>query len=118
MKSKVPAPSFSKGDLVKPVRDCITAWRRLTPEERNTWYEKFHADCREGKELPFDSAGEPRLAPQDTYFSLSAEDVLTVVRARVAAPAGYGTIKDCCQVFCPSNGETLYVSRRALINRW
>jgi len=119
MKSKNPTPSFRKGDLVKPRSwSPVNAWRRLTTEERNTWYEEFHRLCREGEEVPYDSAGEPRLAPLDFHTHLSQDTVLTVVRARVSAPDGYGTRKGCCQVFDPSSGQTLYVWRGALTTTW
>ena len=43
---------------------------------------------------------------------------LTVIRGRVAAPAGYGNVKDCALVFCPDNGQTLFASRRVLTGKW
>jgi hypothetical protein len=111
-------PSFSKGDLVKPRGPGVNAWRRLTHEERNAWYAEFYRLCREGKEVPFDSGGESRLAPNDTYIRLSTDTVLTVVRARVSAPEGYGSRKGCCQVFDPTSGQTLYVYRGSLTTTW
>lgn len=111
-------PSFRKGELVKPRGTDVHAWRRLTQEERNAWYAEFNRLCREGKEVPYDSAGESRLAPNDTYTRLSQDTVLTVVRARVAAPEGYGARRGCCQVFDPSSGQTLYVYRGSLTSTW
>jgi hypothetical protein len=110
--------SLRKGTLVKPVRDGVYAWRRCTDEEKRVWYDHFHAECRAGRDVPFDSAGEPQLAPLDKTFRINSSTVLTVVRARVAAPEGYGTRKGCCQVFDPSSGETLYVLRRSLTSSW
>jgi hypothetical protein len=112
------APTLRKGDLVKPLREGIYAWRRLTDEERQAWYDRFHEDCRAGRDVPYDSAGESRLAPLDKGVTLTGDTVLTVVRARVAAPDGYSTRPGCCQVFNPLTGETLYVHRRALKNTW
>jgi len=110
-------PNLSKGMLVRPI-DKINAWRPLTLQERNDWYKNFHEECRAGREVWHDSAGESRLAPQDMYFTLTPDMTLTVVRARVSAPHGYGTSRGCCQVFCPDNGETLYVKRPYLTDRW
>lgn len=118
MRNRTTAPSFSKGELVRPVTGGRVAWRRLTDTERQAWYDQHAEDCRAGRDTWHDSAGEPRLAPNDTYFDLRTDMTLTVLRARVSAPAGYGRVKDCCEVFCPNNGETLYVSRHALTNRW
>jgi len=117
MRVKTPAPVFYKGDLVRPT-NSIHAWRRMTPEENRSWYEKFYEDCRNGKDTWHDSAGESRLAPCDSYFTLTPEMTLTVVRGKASAPHGYGTTKDCALVFCPDNGETLFVRRRELTGRW
>ena len=118
MKSnRPPAPTFYKNDLVRPTVPT-SAWRRMTPEENRAWYERFYEDCRNGKDVWHDSAGEPRLAPCDTYYTLTPEMTLTVVRGRASAPCGYGSVKDCALVFCPDNGETLYVHRRALTDKW
>jgi len=110
-------PTFYKGDLVRPINDTI-GWRRISPDEQRAWYEKFHEDCRTGKDVWHDSAGEPRLAPRDTYFSLTTDMTLAVVRGKASDPSGYSTMKNCCQVFCPDNGETLYVPRIRLTGRW
>jgi hypothetical protein len=110
-------PTFYKGDLVRPVGP-IQAWRRMRPEENQAWYARFHEDCRNGKDVWHDSAGEPRLAPCDTFFTLTPEMTLTVVRGRASAPCGYGSQKGCALVFCPDNGETLFVPRRGLTGKW
>jgi hypothetical protein len=110
-------PTFYKGDLVRPIAPTI-AWRRASDEEQRAWYEKFYEDCRAGRDVPYDSGGESRLAPCDTSFTLTPEMTLTVVRGKASAPSGYSTMKNCCQVFCPDNGETLYVPRIRLTGRW
>lgn len=117
MQLKTPAPTFYKNDLVRPTNPT-RAWRRMNHEERQAWYERFYEDCRAGRDVPYDSAGESRLAPNDSYFTLTPEMTLTVVRGRASAPCGYGSVKDCALVFCPDNGETLYVPRRSLTDRW
>lgn len=114
---RAPIPSFRKGQLVRPAY-FANAWRRLTSDEREAWYKEFHTACREGKDTWHDDAGEPRLAPSDMSFTLTPEMTLTVVRARVSAPAGYGKVTGCAQVFCPDNGETLYVQRKRLTDKW
>ena len=43
---------------------------------------------------------------------------LTVLRARVAATSGYHNVKGCALVFCPDNGQTLFVRRRYLTDKW
>ena len=106
-----------KGDLARPWR-TQTGWRRATHEERALWYEKLFADCHAGRDFPCDDGGESKLAPNDTYFTLLPSMTLTVLRGRVAAPCGYAKIKRCVEVFCPDNGETLFVERRALISSW
>ena len=117
MQVKTPVPTFYKGDLVKP-RAPTQAWRRINPEEQKAWYDRLYEDCRAGRDVPFDSGGESKLAPCDTYYTLTPEMVLTVVRGKARAPLGYGSAKDCALVFCPDNGQTLYVSRQALVNKW
>ena len=117
MRVKTPAPTFYKGDLVKPIA-TIHGWRRMNAEESRSWYEKFHEDCRAGRDTWHDSAGESRLAPCDSYFTLTPEMTLTVVRGKASAPLGYGTTKDCALVFCPDNGQTLFASRRELTGKW
>ena len=114
---KIPAPVFYKGDLVRPVRP-IHGWRRMNADETSLWYAKFHEDCRAGLDSWHDDAGESRLSPRDTYFTLTPEMTLTITRGRVAATLGYGNVKDCALVFCPDNGQTLFASRRVLTGKW
>ena len=106
-----------KGDIVRPHRPDA-GWRRATGEERELWYQKLYADCHARNDVPCDDGGESKLAPNDTYFILLPHMTLTVLRGRVSAPCGYRRIKGCVQVFCPDNGETLFIERRALISRW
>lgn len=118
MKSKlIVDPSFRKGDLVRPTSQT-TGWRRANGEETQAWYDRFHEDCRAGLDVPYDDGGEPRLAPRDAVFTLTPEMTLTVVRARASASYGYHTRKGCALVFCPDNGQTLFVQRRHLTDRW
>ena len=118
MRSKlIVDPSFRKGDLVRPTSQ-INGWRRANGEETQAWYDRFHEDCRAGRDVPYDDGGEPRLAPRDAGFVLTPEMTLTVLRARVAATSGYHNVKGCALVFCPDNGQTLFVRRRYLSDKW
>lgn len=110
-------PAFPKGTLVRP-KSTIIAWRQCTPEERQAWYDRHHADVRAGRDTWHDDAGESRLAPKDIFLKLTPEMTLTVLRGRVSAPLAYGKSPGACQVFCPDNGQTLYVDRGELIDRW
>jgi hypothetical protein len=110
-------PSLKKGQLVRPM-GRVNAWRRATGEETEAWHAKHREEVKAGRAYPYDSAGEPVLAPQDAGFLLDETMILTVVRARVSAPSGYTKLKECCQVFCPDNGQTLYVRRIWLTTGW
>lgn len=110
-------PAFRKGDLVRPIAPTV-GWRRSSAEERQAWYDKLHEDCRAGRDVPYDSGGESKLAPQDTSFTLMPQMTLIVLRGRATAPSGYSTMKNCCQVLCPDNGETLFVPRTRLTQTW
>lgn len=112
MQVKTPAPTFYKGDLVRPVRE-INGWRRMNADETSLWYAKLDEDCRAGR-----SHAGRRLDHLDTHFTLTPEMTLTVIRGRASAPAGYSKMSDCALVFCPDNGQTLFTSRRMLISKW
>ena len=117
---KLAIPAFRKGDLVKPLGGVggVLGWRKATHEEREAWYAKHREEVRAGRAQPYDDAGESVLAPPDTQVMIPADAVLTVVRGRVNAQSGYHKIKDCCQVFCPQNGETLYIRRWTVTRDW
>jgi len=91
-----------------------SAWRRLTVEERNAWYEHFHAECRAGREIWHDSAGESRLAPLDSSVTIDPDGVWTVVRGRVNAPCGYSSAKGCAELIDTKTGEKFYINRKWL----
>jgi|Wag4MinimDraft_6_1082665.scaffolds.fasta_scaffold33228_4 hypothetical protein len=73
-------PKLKKGQLVR-VRQGVVGIRATTAAERDVWYEKFHADCRAGRDVPYDSGGEPRLAPDCTEASFSVGKCFTVTSA-------------------------------------
>jgi hypothetical protein len=111
---KRPVPTFYKGDLVHAHRPGLVAWRRATPEEKSEWYKQNAIAVAEGRAFPFDSAGEPHLAPADVFCPVEVDDPLQVTRGRVTAPLSYGNAKDCCEVLNLRSGETLFVKRVAL----
>ena len=82
------APQLKKGLLVR-VRQGVTGTRALTAAERNAWYESFHADCRAGRDVWYDDAGEPRLPPNvvDTSFTVGK---CLIVTAALASPKRIG----------------------------
>lgn len=113
MKSNRPVPTFYKGDLVRPV-GTAHAWRRATAEEQGRWYTAM----KENRENPLGDDGEFRLAPREIAYTLRPDNILTVVRGRARPTYGYHSVSDCCEVFCPDNGQTLFVKRDELTNRW
>jgi hypothetical protein len=111
-------PKLKKGQLVR-VRQGVVGIRATTGAERDAWYEKFHADCRAGRDVPYDSGGEPRLAPDCTEASFSVGKCLTVT----AAAASYRRIGKSwwqsprgglCQVLDTVTGEEWLVNKRYL----
>lgn len=104
---------MKKGTLIT-VTSLTSAWRTLTTAERNAWYEAFHADCRAGRDVWHDSAGESRLAPMTDYKDLEEGTRLLVMRARVAAPRGYHTVAGCMEVLNLDSGESLFVRKSSL----
>ena len=89
-------------------------WRQLTQEERDAWYEEHYKAVKEGRELPYDSAGESVLSPQDTYIDVYFDRVYEIVRGRVSAARGYGKQPGCCLVRCLLLGEEFYMRRQDL----
>jgi len=111
--------NFGKGDLVqfKVEVHHFDAWRRATHEEQQAWYDKLYEDCRNGRDVPHDSAGESRLAPQDVEITFASnEPVMIVNRARVRAPVGYGSRPHCMEVTDPVTGQTFFV-RKSQVTR-
>jgi len=111
-------PKLKKGGLVR-VRQGVTGTRATTAAERNAWYEKFHADCRAGRDVPYDSAGEPRLAPDTAETSFSVGKCLTVTAAaasykRVGKSWWCSPVGGLCQVLDTTTGETWLVAKRYL----
>lgn len=115
--SSAGVPAFYKGDILRPA-DGVTrgvGWRRLTHEEQQLWYKRHYEDVAAGRDLPFDSAGESQLAPQDAYIPLRADRTYEVVRGRANAPYGYGTAKGCCEVVDMLDGTRFFCKRRDMV---
>ena len=120
MASEIPGicivPKLKKGLLVR-VRQGVSGTRATTSAERNAWYEKFHADCRAGREVWHDSAGESRLAPSATSTDFSVGKCLTVT-ASVASPKRVGMHRvgrgQYCMVLDTVTGQEWLVNKRFL----
>jgi hypothetical protein len=112
-----PTPEgFHKGDILRPVNAASNmGWRPLTGEERDQWYKQHYEDVKAGRDLPYDSAGESRLAPQDIHIPLRADRTYEVVRGRVTAPDGYGKTKGCCEVVDMLDGTRFYCKRKHMV---
>ena len=117
---KDPGPTFHKGQLVKATRPAnmrhwdFSGWRRLTHEERQSWYAQHYEDVRAGRDLPYDSAGESRLAPTDNHVELVEGRIYQVLRGRVRAPCGYRTVAGSVELLCTHTGQRFYTRRYCL----
>ncbi len=109
-------PQLKKGQLVR-VRQGVSGTRATTTAERNAWREKFHADCRAGRDVWHDSAGEPRLAPSLTDTDFSVGKILTVTAAK-ASPKRIGMYQAgagrYCMVLDTVTGQEWLVAKRYL----
>ena len=110
---------FNKGDILRP-RSVASGrvsdgWRRLTHEEQRAWYAQHHEDVKAGRDVPYDSAGESKLAPRDAYIPLHADRTYEVVRGRVNAPYGWSSEKGCCEVVDMLDGTRFFCKRAALV---
>jgi hypothetical protein len=111
-------PKLKKGQLVR-VRQGVVGIRATTGAERDAWYEKFHADCRAGRDVPYDSGGEPRLAPDCTEASFSVGKCLTVTAAaasyrRLGKSWWLSPTGGLCQVIDTVTGQEWLVAKRYL----
>ena len=109
-------PQLKKGQLVR-VRQGVSGTRATTSAERNAWYEKFHADCRAGRDVWHDSAGESRLAPSAASTDFSVGKCLTVT-ASVASPKRVGMTwggrGQYCMVLDTVTGQEWLMNKRYL----
>lgn len=90
-----------KGTVAIVIAERPEAWRRVTHQERQDWY-NTPGNGGMGDD------GETILAPQDHYYpDVATLDMVTVTKGKVAARQGYHTIPNCVQV---SNGtDTFYI---------
>ena len=101
-----------KGTLVKVNRPDVRAYRSLTAEERNAWYENFHAEVQAGRQSPVDSAGEPRLAPRVDGIGLDPDILYPVVRGRAAFHGHWGrSYRNQIVILDPKTGLEWFVWR-------
>jgi hypothetical protein len=111
-------PKLKKGQLVR-VRQGVSGSRATTAAERNAWYEKFHADCRAGRDVWHDSAGESRLAPDTAETSFSVGKCLTVTAAvasyrRIGKSWWRSPMGGLCQVMDTVTGPEWILAKRYL----
>ena len=109
-------PKLKKGGLVR-VRQGVCGTRATTAAERNAWYEKFYEDCRAGRDVWHDSAGESRLAPSHKDTDFSVGKILTVTAASASPKrigmhfSGRGRY---CMVLDTVTGQEWLVNKRYL----
>jgi len=107
---------MTKGTLITVTKSLtLAAWRKTTQEERELWYKELAQRVKEGKDVPYDSAGESKLAPMSIYRDLPEGTRLLVMRARVAAPRGYYTVPKCIEVVNLDTGEALFLEKRDVL---
>ena len=63
--------------------------RHTTHEEQQVWYAELYAECRAGREVGYDCAGESKLAPRCSAIEVKDGDTFTVVRSRACPVLGY-----------------------------
>jgi len=116
--SEVPlGGTVKKGDLVRVKQEIcdakvISGWRCTTQEEQDKWREDLRLDVQAGLTLPYNDAGESKLAPQTYWIKLSKSDTYLVLRSRVQAQCGWGTpIPKCTELVNPKSGDRFYIQR-------
>ena len=85
--------------------------RQTTQEEQQAWYEKLHEECKSGRNVPYDSAGESKLAPQCAVIEARDDDTFTVVRGRCAPFIGWCRQTKSALVRNNRTGEEGYIKR-------
>ena len=63
--------------------------RHTTNEEQQAWYEELHEECRAGREVSYNCAGESKLAPRCAAIEVKDDDTFTVVRSRACPVLGW-----------------------------
>ena len=92
----------------------VGGFRNMTADEINLWREQFNLACREGRAVPYDSAGESVLDPTSESVSFPLNGVFIVLKARTTAYRGYGKTKGLTSIACPSTGRVGFVKRHLL----
>ncbi len=106
---------MKKGTLVKikkmHVLHVPRVYRHTTHEEQQQWYERLHEECEAGRNVPYDSAGESKLAPTCAQIEVNKDDTFTVVRGRCAPFIGYSKQPKSALVRNNRTGEEGYIRR-------
>ena len=93
---------------------AVGGFRNMTADEINLWREQFNLACREGRAVPYDSAGESVLSPTSESVSFPLNGIFIVLKARTTAYRGYGKTKGLTSIACPSTGRVGFVKRHLL----
>ena len=92
----------------------VRGLRHTTHEEQSEWYERLYAECRAGRDVSYNCAGESKLAPRCASVAFHKDDTLTVVRARCAPVLGYHKSTGMALIRNERTGEEGYVKRELL----
>jgi len=88
-----------------------SVYRHTTHEEQKEWYEKLYAECRAGRDIGYDCAGESRLAPLCAAIEVKDSDTFTVVRGRCCPTIGYHKQPKSSLIRNNRTGEEGYIRR-------
>ena len=88
-----------------------SVYRHTTHEEQQAWYEGLYADCRAGRDVGYDCAGESKLAPLCAAIEVKDSDTFTVVRGRCCPTIGYHKQPKSSLIRNNRTGEEGYIRR-------
>ena len=86
-------------------------YRHTTHEEQQEWYERLYEDCRAGRDVSYNCAGESKLAPRCAVIEVKDDDTFTVVRARCCPTIGYHKQPKSALIRNNRTGEEGYIKR-------
>lgn len=86
-------------------------YRHTTHEEQEVWYEKLYAECRAGRDVSYNCAGESKLAPRCTEIEVNDCDIFTVVRGRCCPTIGWHKQPKSALIRNNRTGEAGYIRR-------
>jgi hypothetical protein len=89
-------------------------YRHTSEEEQQEWYERLHEECKAGREVPYNCAGESKLAPRCTTIEAEDDDIFTVVRGRCCPTIGWHKQPKSALIRNNRTGEAGYILRAHL----